>query len=179
MPGPLIGRLQIASLWRAPLQLPWRLLRRWGRRLFLVAVQSLFILGGGLSIAASYIARDSHTAAQVLVLLSRLIFGVGVGGCSAAVPMYLGEIAPLHLKGSFGALNQFTLTVSLLLGQVLGLPFGTPGGWGWLLGLPAVFGALVILAAPLLIESPRWLASQVGLLGRVLECGRASAHDAN
>lgn len=136
-------------------------LDKWGRRLFLVAVHALFIVGGVLSIAAGYIAPHGHTAAQALVLLSRLIFGLGVGGCSAAVPMYLGEIAPLHLKGSFGALNQFTLTVSIVLGQGLGVPMGTPGAWGWLLGLPAAFGAAVILAAPLMLESPRWLIAQV------------------
>ena len=48
---------------------------------------AVFIVGGILSIAAGYLAPHDHTAAQVLVLLSRLIFGVGVGGCSAAVPM--------------------------------------------------------------------------------------------
>ena len=66
---------------------------------------------------AGYLAPHDKTAAQVLVLLSRILFGVGIGGCSSAVPMYLGEIAPLHLKGSFGALNQFTLTCAILLGQ--------------------------------------------------------------
>lgn len=48
---------------------------------------AVFIIGGALSIAAGYIAPHSHETAQALVLVSRLIFGVGVGGCSAAVPM--------------------------------------------------------------------------------------------
>ena len=36
-------------------------------------------------------------------------------------PLYLSEIAPLHLRGSLGTLSQFGIVCGLLLGNVLGL----------------------------------------------------------
>ena len=76
------------------------------------------------------------------------------------VPMYLGEIAPPHLRGTLGSAFLLTAVTGMLLAQVLGLPaaLGTREGWPWVLAsvtLPAA--AQLLFLAPTLLESPRWL----------------------
>ena len=36
-------------------------------------------------------------------------------------PLYLSEIAPFHLRGSLGTMNQLGIVSGLLLGNVLGI----------------------------------------------------------
>lgn len=54
------------------------------------------------------------------------------GLTSGLVPMYLGEIAPTHLRGALGTLNQLAIVSGILIAQVTGpgLLGGWAGGWG-------------------------------------------------
>lgn len=49
------------------------------------------------------------------------------GLTSGLVPMYVGEIAPTHLRGALGTLNQLAIVIGILIAQVTG-----PGLAGWL-----------------------------------------------
>ena len=40
---------------------------------------------------------------------------------TVVAPMYLSEIAPVHVRGSLGTLSQFGIVTGLLLGNILGL----------------------------------------------------------
>lgn len=68
-------------------------------------------------------------------LLSFIIPGFGGKECAAAsalssslctgltsglVPMYVGEIAPTHLRGALGTLNQLAIVIGILIAQVTG-----------------------------------------------------------
>ena len=133
----------------------------WGRRSFLTLSGILFLIGGGCCIAAHVTKDSSSTGALVLLILARAAYGFATGGLSSACPMYLGEIAPQHLKGLFGALPQLLLTIFIVVSQALGLFLSTPGGWALLLGgVPAALGAAQLLGAPFLVESPTWLAAK-------------------
>lgn len=47
---------------------------------------------------------------------------VTISGVNTVVaPMYLSEIAPVHVRGSLGTLSQFGIVTGLLLGNILGL----------------------------------------------------------
>lgn len=50
--------------------------------------------------------------------------------------MYISEIAPLTLRGGLGTVNQLSVTVGILLSQILGIDniLGTEDGWPILLG---------------------------------------------
>ncbi len=57
-------------------------------------------------------------------------------------PVYLSEIAPVHLRGAAGTVNQFAIVFAVLVSEILGLSniMGTARLWPYLLGKdPAVF----------------------------------------
>jgi MFS family permease len=121
------------------------------------------VLGGGLCAAVAFLkdAAPQRGLAFGLLMAARCCFGAGAGAASVAVPMYLGEIAPASLKGAFGALNQFSLVVLILVGQFMSLGMSGSALWPWLFASQGVLAAAVILASgPLLLESPRWLVAQ-------------------
>lgn len=45
------------------------------------------------------------------------------GLTSGLVPMYVGEIAPTHLRGALGTLNQLAIVIGILIAQVIGPGF--------------------------------------------------------
>jgi SP family facilitated glucose transporter-like MFS transporter 3 len=128
-----------------------------GRKNFLIANNVAFIGGGLLQALAS---------SFIMLSAGRLLIGIGCGGATVVVPMYLGEIAPANLRGSLGTMNQFSMVVGILVANLLGKPLGGFESWRYLLGL-CLFPALIqtILAATLL-ESPLWLVLQGGQKNR-------------
>jgi hypothetical protein len=101
----LQAALSIVALFGA--QFSGGLLDRAGRRAFLLYTAVLFGLGGALPIGASFLKAASPGAAYGLLLAARMVVGLGVGAASTACPLYLGEIAPSHLKGAYGSIAQF------------------------------------------------------------------------
>jgi len=95
-----------------------------------------------------------------LLVTGRFLSGIGSGAALVIVPIYIGEIAPMASKGSFGALTQITINVGILLAQVLGyfLSYGVM----WRVVLAVVGGLAVVQAVGLfgVVESPKWLASK-------------------
>jgi sugar porter (SP) family MFS transporter len=138
-----------------------QLVDKFGRKPFLIHSQWLFVIGGALNVALGYFKDSSPTAAYATLLVARVLFGLGSGAASVAVPMYLGEIATADVKGAFGAINQFQIVVWILVGQLLGLGMSTSSTWPWMFALTGfiAFGTIV-LSAGLLVESPRWLVSK-------------------
>lgn len=156
-----------------------RIADRHGRRVFLLANSLLYILAGLAEGAASLVPCSSSSVTQgqapqgidhcaptpctnalALLLVGRLLTGVACGGSTVVVPMYLGEIAPAHLRGTLGSAFLLTAVTGMLCGQLAGLPsfLGTDALWGFIFTgvlVPALLQLL--LFQPLLVESPRWL----------------------
>jgi len=135
-----------------------RMADRLGRKNFLIANNVLFIVGGLL---------ESLAGDEVMLSLGRLAIGVGCGGATVVVPMYLGEIAPANLRGSLGTMNQFAMVIGILVANLLGKPLGTAHTWRYLLGLCLVPALLQIIMAATLLESPLWLLSKGGAKNRM------------
>ncbi|HCT78486.1 MAG TPA: MFS transporter [Micromonosporaceae bacterium] len=100
----------------------------------------------------------------------RIIGGLGVGAASVIAPAYIAEIAPAHMRGRLGSLQQLAivtgifvaLLVDYLLAEAAGgspaadVPWGGPA-WRWMFVsavIPAVAYGVLALQIP---ESPRYL----------------------
>ncbi len=124
-----------------------RIADRYGRRPLLAGLGALFFLG----IVAAAVAGGYG-----VLLLGRIIMGLAVGGVSATVPTYLGEMAPTQVRGRVLSLNQLLVTVGLLASYLVNWAFSQSGQWRamfWVGGIPS---ALLVLACLWLPESPVW-----------------------
>lgn len=131
-----------------------------GRRRFLVLDNVFFVIGGMCAVAVQLLKGSMPNVAYALMICSRFAVGLGSGAATVGVPLYLGEIAPSHMKGAFGSVNQFMITVYILVANFIGLGMSTSGLWGWMVSITAGIGAVGLLLAPALLESPRWLVAR-------------------
>lgn len=109
-----------------------------------------------------------------MLIVFRLVGGLGIGVSSVICPMYVSEIAPSHLRGKLVTYYQLAITIGILMAYYTNsliqqsALFHATGGWLHLLftseiwrGMFAVgiIPALIFLLMSFLIpESPRWLA---------------------
>uniref|UniRef100_A0A8C5DAE5 Major facilitator superfamily (MFS) profile domain-containing protein n=1 Tax=Gouania willdenowi TaxID=441366 RepID=A0A8C5DAE5_GOUWI len=70
-------------------------------------------------IAALLLSLGEMSRSFEMLIIGRLIMGVDSG---SALPMYLGEISPRHIRGSIGQFNSILICLGVFAGQVLGLP---------------------------------------------------------
>lgn len=102
-------------------------------------------------------------------VLWRFVGGLGVGIAAVIAPAYIAEVAPAHLRGRLGSLQQLAIAIGLFISfvsnYVLANLAGSPNGelwsgllaWRWMLLVelfPAVLYGLMALKLP---ESPRYL----------------------
>ncbi|WP_055695238.1 sugar porter family MFS transporter [Streptomyces prasinopilosus] len=124
-----------------------RIADRHGRRPLLAGLGVLFFLG----IVVAALANGYW-----MLMLGRVILGLAVGGVSATVPTYLGEMAPAQIRGRVLSLNQLLITIGLLASYLVNWAFAGSEQWRgmfWVGGIPSVLLVLVCLWLP---ESPTW-----------------------
>lgn len=108
-------------------------------------------------LAAAAIACFFATNAAVLIVF-RLIAGLGVGILSAVVPTYITEISPADKRGTYVSFYQLSVVIGILVAYIANWLFvNTSLSWRLMLGLPLVFALIDILVLIPLPESPRWL----------------------
>ncbi|MBN9738233.1 MULTISPECIES: sugar porter family MFS transporter [unclassified Pseudonocardia] len=121
---------------------------RIGRRRTLLGVAVLFLAGAVASGLAGSL---------TVLLLARIVLGLAIGAASVAVPAYIAEIAPAHLRGRLVSVNQLMISSGILLSYVTGYALSDAQAWRWMLAIAAVPAAVMLVALPRLPESPRWL----------------------
>ncbi|KAJ9678841.1 hypothetical protein PVL29_020900 [Vitis rotundifolia] len=125
--------------------------KKFGRKPTILGGGAAFLIGSALGGAAFNV---------YMVILGRILLGVGVGFANQAVPLYLSEMAPPRYRGGINNGFQFSLGVGALLANLIN--FGTEkikGGWGWRvsLALAAVPASILTLGALFLPETPNSL----------------------
>jgi SP family arabinose:H+ symporter-like MFS transporter len=128
---------------------------KYGRRASLRGMAVLYLISAlGCAIAWNWYS----------LLFFRFIGGIGIGGSSVLGPMYIAEISPAKWRGRLVGFFQFNVVAGILLAYLsnylIGLAFGGPSEWRWMLGvsgIPALFFLLMLFFIP---ESPRWLVQQ-------------------
>jgi MFS transporter, SP family, arabinose:H+ symporter len=144
---------------------------RYGRKPVLIIAGLLFLLSGvGSAIPPTF----------AILIMARLVCGIGVGIASVLSPMYITEFAPPHIRGRLVAFYQFSIVTGILLAYFSNWllqswsvqHFGAfdPSGlihkilitevWRSMFGMeiiPALLFLLLLITVP---ESPRWLIRQ-------------------
>ncbi|XP_053213492.1 glucose transporter type 1-like isoform X3 [Panonychus citri] len=125
------------------------------------------LLNNAIAILGATLMSSSQLFKSIECLIAgRFFIGLNCGISTTLVPMYLSEIAPISLRGALGTVSQLAVTIGLLLGQVLGIPYilGTKDGWPFLLGIAIIPAVLQLLLLPMCPESPRYLLISRGQL---------------
>ncbi|KAJ7513697.1 hypothetical protein O6H91_23G011100 [Diphasiastrum complanatum] len=124
--------------------------RRFGRRPSILFGGFSFLIGAALNAAAVNLP---------MLILGRIMLGVGVGFGNQAVPLYLSEMAPAKLRGGLNIMFQLAITIGILAANLIN--YGTakikPWGWRLSLGLAAVPAALMFVGGLFLPETPNSL----------------------
>ncbi|SEW28033.1 sugar porter family MFS transporter [Natrinema salifodinae] len=128
-----------------------RIADRLGRRRLILVGAVIFFVG-------SLIMAIAPTA-EVLII-GRIIDGIGVGFASVVGPLYISEIAPPKIRGSLVSLNQLTITSGILIAYLVNYAFSAGGEWRWMLGLGMVPAAVLFVGMLFMPASPRWLYEQ-------------------
>ncbi|RWW05610.1 hypothetical protein GW17_00031101 [Ensete ventricosum] len=122
-----------------------------GRKWSMFGGGLVFLVGAALNGAARNI---------FMLILGRILLGIGVGFANQSVPVYLSEMAPAHLRGMLNIGFQLMITVGILAANLIN--YGTSkinGGWGWRisLALAAVPAGIITLGALFLPDTPNSL----------------------
>ncbi|WP_222914844.1 sugar porter family MFS transporter [Natrinema sp. SYSU A 869] len=133
-----------------------RLADRLGRR-------RLILLGAVLFFVGSFIMAVAPTVE--ILIVGRLLDGVGIGFASVVGPLYISEIAPAKIRGSLVTLNNVAITggilVSYITNQIVAsLAIGAGLSWRIMLGLGMAPAVVLFAGIFFMPESPRWLVEQ-------------------
>lgn len=148
----LVGSLNIVSLLGAASA--GRIADAVGRRWTMAIAALFFLVGAGIMGVAPHFS---------LLMVGRLLEGIGVGFALMIAPVYTAEVAPASSRGSLVSLPEIFINIGILTGYTISYLFsGLPVAVGWrlMLGvgmLPALVLAFGVLLMP---ESPRWLVMQ-------------------
>lgn len=92
---------------------------------------------------------------EAMLIVGRIIIGIGAGVCTVVVPVYLNEISPPKLRGSIGVLAQLSFAIGMLISMIVGLFLSFVPGWRWLVGLGIAISLLQLSILPFAVQSPK------------------------
>jgi sugar porter (SP) family MFS transporter len=128
---------------------------RFGRKKLLIIDAGIYAVGAILS---------AVTPDAAVLLLARTLIGLAIGADSAIATAYIAEYAPSNRRGSLTMLQQWMITVGILVAYLVALIVfdAAPGsaasvGWRLVLGLGAVPALVGLAPRTQMPESPRWL----------------------
>ena len=126
-----------------------------GRKKLLVVDAGIYAVGAILS---------AVTPDAAVLLIARTLIGIAIGADSAIATAYVAEYAPKNRRGSLSMLQQWMITVGILISYIVALVIFSafPGsaatvGWRLVLGLGAVPALIGLALRTQMPESPRWL----------------------
>ncbi|KAK7259754.1 hypothetical protein RIF29_25367 [Crotalaria pallida] len=122
--------------------------KAFGRKPSILAGGAAFLIGAALGGAALNI---------YMLILGRVMLGVGIGFANQSVPLYLSEMAPSRYRGAINTGFQLCVGIGVLSANLIN--FGTEkvkGGWGWRISLAmaAVPASMLTFGALFLPETP-------------------------
>jgi SP family sugar:H+ symporter-like MFS transporter len=124
---------------------------KFGRRVTIFNAGLLFCIGTTWVIATP---AGQHS----VILIGRVVQGMGVGNSSFSLPLFGAEVAPKELRGLLSGFMQMTVVTGLLLANIVNVIVENVGeGWRITNGVALVPPLIVMLGIFCVPESPRWL----------------------
>ncbi|MEM0961330.1 MAG: sugar porter family MFS transporter [Bacteroidota bacterium] len=129
---------------------------RFGRRPMLFIAASLYAVSAiGSALAPSFL----------VLVIARMIGGIGVGASLIIAPMYIAEISPPEMRGQMVSFNQLNIVIGISVAffsnyLILQWLDGATESWRWMLGLEAAPAVLYFVGLFFVPRSPRWLISE-------------------
>ncbi|KAF7056315.1 hypothetical protein CFC21_063732 [Triticum aestivum] len=129
---------------------------RYGRRASILIGGSVFIAGSAFGGAAVNV---------YMLLVNRILLGIGLGFTNQSIPLYLSEMAPPQYRGAINNGFELCISIGILIANVIN--YGVQkieGGWGWRISLSmaAVPAAFLTIGAIFLPETPSFLIQRDG-----------------
>jgi sugar porter (SP) family MFS transporter len=127
---------------------------RYGRKNVMVFTAILYII----SAAGSALATSS-----LMLTVFRVLSGLAVGATSVVGPIYISEVSPAAKRGTLVSMNQFAITIGIVLAYLIDFLVMDLGenSWRYMLAVPAVFGVVyLVFLLSSFPPSPRWLLSK-------------------
>jgi SP family xylose:H+ symportor-like MFS transporter len=142
-----------------------RLSNRFGRKYVLFFAALLFAISSILTGWSYYFEA---------FIAWRIVGGVAIGLASNISPTYIAEISPAAWRGRLVSLNQLALVIGILAAQIVNwsiagrsiisvtdtrfvTSWNVQYGWRWMFTVVAVPAVILLVSAPFIPESPRWL----------------------
>lgn len=144
-----------------------------GRRVTIMLSCLIFAIGVAVQVAA--------ITANMLVG-GRLIAGLGVGGVSAVVILYVSEISPKRVRGVLVSVYQWAITLGLLIAACIDQGtqhLNNPASYRIPIALQLVWAGILALGLFLLPESPRYLVKKGESEAALKALSRVRGHSAN
>jgi sugar porter (SP) family MFS transporter len=146
--------------------------RRAGRRATMAVAGVMFCVGAALTAGAVHVA---------MLVVGRIMLGFGVGFANQAVPLYLSEMAPTHLRGALNIMFQLATTLGILVAQLVNWAVLDKSEHGWRAslagaGVPAI---ILLVGAMCLPDTPNSLLARghPGHARSVLQRVRGAGYD--
>lgn len=99
-----------------------------------------------------------------VLLASRFIGGIGIGGSSVLGPVYIAELAPAKLRGRLVGMFQINIVIGILLAYLSNYVIDAMNlgatEWRWQLGIAALPAFLFLVLLFTIPPSSRWLVTQ-------------------
>ncbi|HLB56260.1 MAG TPA: sugar porter family MFS transporter [Coxiellaceae bacterium] len=142
---------------------------RFGRKRLLMVAALIFIVG---TLSSAY------SISEMMLIISRIILGLGIGVASFTAPLYISEISPAQLRGALVSLYQLAVTIGIFVSYFVDEYFSKSGNWGGMFVVGVIPAALLFFGLIFSPYSPRWLClrKQFDQALKVLKKIRHSSH---
>ncbi|OLL25374.1 putative metabolite transport protein [Neolecta irregularis DAH-3] len=84
----------------------------------------------------------------------RIISGAGSGIVMVIVPLYINEVSPSNLSGTFGTLSQFAVVIGIFVSQGLSIPLASITHWRLIFVIASGISVLQLILFFTIPESP-------------------------
>ncbi|TLQ44067.1 sugar porter family MFS transporter [Streptomyces marianii] len=128
---------------------------RFGRKSLLIADAGIYMAGAVLAAVSWH---------EWVLLIARTLVGLAIGADSAIATAYIAEYAPQDRRGALSMLQQWMITVGILVSYLVALVILTTMpdkaydlDWRLIFGLGALPAAIGFALRTRMPESPRWL----------------------